>query len=90
MPRQHTHRGGMAYILPDDLPQRLKRFQKESGLLWEELARRLGTSSYTVWRWHEGGVRPIFRHSMALLELAESLGLGHLFINWTMPEDTRG
>ncbi len=90
MPRHHTYHGGMVYVLPDDFPRRLKRFQKESGLSWEELARRLGTSSYTVWRWHEAGVRPIFRHLMALLELAESLGLGHLFTDWTIPEETGG
>ncbi len=82
--------GGMVYVLPDEFPQRLKHFQKESGLSWEELARLLGTSSYTVWRWREGGVPPIFRHLMALLELAESLGLGHLFTGWTMPDETGG
>ena len=28
---------------PHDFPRRLKRFQEESGLLWAEIARRLGT-----------------------------------------------
>ena len=61
MPRQRTHQGGPVYALPDDFPQRLKRFQEESGLPWAEIARRLGTSPNTLWRWAEGGVIPHFR-----------------------------
>ena len=39
---------------PHDFPQRLKRFQEESGLSWAEIARRLGTYRYTIWRREEG------------------------------------
>ena len=42
MPRHLTHHGGMVYVLPVDFPQRLKRFQKESGLSWEEWPAALG------------------------------------------------
>ncbi len=31
----------------------------------------------------------ILRHQMALLELAEEPGLGHLFTDWTIPRETR-
>ena len=87
MPRQRTHHGRTVYVVPDDFPQRLKRFQEESGLSWAEIARRIGTSPYTVWRWVQGGVRPHFRHLMALLELAENLGLAHLLTDWRPPGD---
>ena len=76
--------------MPQDFPQRLKQFQQESGLSWAEIARRIGTSPYTVWRWVEGGVRPHFRHLMALLELAEELGMAHLLTAWKLPEDAQG
>ena len=32
-----------------------------------------------VWRWKEGRVRPNYQHKKALLELVDSMGLGHLF-----------
>ena len=64
---------------PGDFPERLRRFQEESGLSWSEIARRIGTYRHTVWRWAEGRVRPNVKHMMALLELANELGLGHLF-----------
>ena len=89
MPRHRTDHSRMVYVFPSDFPQRLKRFQRESRLPWAELARRLGVSPYTVWRWHEAGVRPILRHLMALLELADSFGLGHLFTDWTVPGERR-
>ncbi len=90
MPRQHTHHHRMTYVFPDDFPQRLKRFKKESGLSWAEIARRLGTSPLNLRRWKDKGVRPHFRHLVALLKLAEELGLGHLFTSWTVREETRG
>ena len=43
------------------------------------MARRLGAYPHTVWRWTEGRGRPNARHLMALLDLADDLGLGHLF-----------
>ena len=79
MPRQRTQYRRRTYEFPDDFPERLKRFQEESGLSWSEIARRIGTYRPTVWRWVEGRVRPNVKHMMALLELAKDLGLGHLF-----------
>ena len=58
MPRQRTHYSRRTYVFPDDFPQRLKRFQEESGLSWSEIARRIGTHRPTVWRWAEARVRP--------------------------------
>ena len=56
---------------------------------WAEIARRLGTYPYTVWRWYKGRARPHFRHQMALLDLADELGLAHLLTAWTLPDEAR-
>ena len=63
---------------PGDFPQRLKRFQAESGLPWTEIARRVGVDIETVRRWKEGRTRLNAQHLSALYSLAESLGLGRL------------
>ena len=57
MPRQRTNYRRRTYEFPDDFPQRLVRFQEESGLSWSEIARRIGTYRHTVWRWTEGVAR---------------------------------
>ena len=75
MPRQRIHHSRETYDFPGDFPQRLERFKGESGLPWAELHRRLGTSALNLRLWKDKGVRPILRHQMALLELAEELGL---------------
>ena len=64
---------------PRDFPQRLERFQRESGLSWAELARRLGTDPETVRRWKKGRTRPNAEHLLGLWELADELALGRLF-----------
>ena len=79
MPRQRTQCRRRTYDFPGDFPERLRRFQEESGLSWSEIARRIGTCRHTVWLWTEGVVRPNVEHMMTPLELAEDLGLGHLF-----------
>ena len=79
MPRQRTQCKRRTYDFPDDFPERLKRFQEESGLSWAELNRRLGTHPQTRRRWKKGRAHPSMRHMMALLDLADDLGLGHLF-----------
>ena len=79
MPRQRIDHGRIVYVVPPDLPERLKRFQVESGLSWAELNRRLGVHPYTMRRWAEGKARPNYQHRKTLLELADSLGLGHIF-----------
>ncbi len=78
MPRQRIRHSRETYAIPVDFPQRLRRFQRESGLSWSDIARRLGTYRHTVWRWAEGRTRPNYQHRRALYELAESMGLGHL------------
>ena len=85
MPRQRTDDSRMVYLFPHDFPQRLERFKEESGLSWAEIARRVGTSDLNVRRWRNG-VRPHWRHLAVLLELAEDLGLAHLFTDWTVGE----
>ena len=79
MPRQRIHHRRDVHQLPDGFPERLRRLQEESGLPWAEIARCLGTLPHTVWRWRKGEVRPNAQHMMALLELAEELGLAHIF-----------
>ena len=79
MPRQYTHHSRIVYAFPDDFPQRLKRFQQESGLGWAELHRRLGADPETVRRWRDKGVLPSTRYYAAMLVVADSFGLGHLF-----------
>ena len=79
MPKQRTHHSRITYVFPDDFPQRLKRFKEESGLPWAELDRRLGIDPETRRRWRDKGVRPSTQHYAALLVVADSLGLGHLF-----------
>lgn len=79
MPKQRLDHFKQPHRVPDDFRERFKRFQKESGLSWSEIARRIGTYRYTVYRWKEGLGRPNMKHMMALLDLAESLGLRHIF-----------
>ena len=62
MPRQRTQYRRRTYDFPGDFPERLKRFQEESGLPWAEIARRIGTYRHTVWHWTEGKVRPNVKH----------------------------
>ncbi len=78
MPRQRTHYSRITYVFPGDFPQRLERFQEESGLSWAEITRRLGADPETVRRWKKGRVRPNAEHLTALNLLADSLGLGRL------------
>ena len=79
MPRQHTNYIRTPHDFPDDFTERLKRFQKESGLSWSEIARRIGTYRHTVFLWVNGSNRHNTEHMMALLKVAEGLGLAHIF-----------
>ena len=79
MPRQRIHHRRDVHQLPGDFPERLRRLHEESGLPWAEVARRLGTLPHTVWRWRSGAVRPNTQHMLALMELADTLGLGQIF-----------
>ena len=79
MPRQRTYYSRRTYDFPEDFPERLERFKEESGLTWAELNRRLGVHPQTTRRWRKGLARPSTRHMMALLALADGLGLRRLF-----------
>ena len=81
MPLQRTHQRRKIHYIPDDFPHRLVWFKHASSLSWVEIARRLGVDPVTVRRWWQRGVRPNYRHLRALLALADSLGLGGLFID---------
>ena len=79
MPRKRIRYSAVARGFPADFPQRLKLFKEESGLSWAEIARRVGADAESVRRWKEGQARPNAEHLGALLVLADSFGLGHLF-----------
>ena len=75
MPRQRIHHSRRTY----DFPERLVRFQDESKLPWAEINRRLDTDAETTRRWRDKDVLPNTRNYAALLRMADSLDLGHLF-----------
>ena len=89
MPRQRTSHSRRIYVLPEDFPERLKRFHRESGLPWAEIARRIETYPLTIRRWRSEGVRPNLRHQTALLALADSMELGHIFTEWGTRREAR-
>ena len=81
MPRKRAHRGKKTtYEMTGDFAEALEDFQKASSLTWAEIARRLGTSVVNLWRWRQGVV-PNTHHLLALQDLADGMGLGHLFRN---------
>ena len=79
MLRERTYYRRRIHVFPHDFPQRLERFKVESGLSWAEIARRLRTYSLTIRRWRYKGVRPNLAHQVALLDLADDLGLAYIF-----------
>lgn len=74
--RRDRH-GRAGAIDPDALGEALERIREASGLTWQELARRLGTSTLNLWRWRNG-VRPNMEHLLELQGLAAELGLDDL------------
>ena len=88
MLRPHTYYSPRTHVFPDDFPQRLERFKEESGLPWAEIARRLGTYPLTIRRWRYKGVRPNLAHQVALLDLVDDLGLGHIFTDQRVQRET--
>ena len=89
MPRQRIHHSRRPLGFPADFPERLVRFKEESDLPWAEIARRLGTYPLTIRRCL-AGVRPKLRHQMALLELADDLGLSHISTAWSIQQGMPG
>ena len=78
MPRKRIRSGRAVYALTGDFPGCLERLKEASGLPWAEMARLLGTSVLNVWRWRRRGVQPNAHHLLALQDLADGMGLGHL------------
>ena len=78
MPRKRVRRTKRTtHVLTGDFAKALEGFQEASGLTWAEIARRLGTSVVNLWRWRQG-VQPNMHHLIALQDLADGMGLGHL------------
>ena len=81
MPRHRAYYSRKTYVFPEDFSVRLDRFKKESGLSWagvEPPTRHLHPDHEAL---AERRALRSTRHIVALLELAEALGLGHLFIS---------
>ena len=78
MSRKRVRSQQTVYVLTGDFAQGLEAFKAASGLSWAEIARLLGTSVLNLWRWRKQGVQPNMRHLLALQELADGMGLGHL------------
>ena len=68
MPRHRIHHTRIGHVFPDDFPRRLELLKEAPGLSWAELAHRLRTYRYAVWRWLVG-VRPSARHLLPLTVL---------------------
>ena len=85
MPRRRVTFRRAHHPFPSDFPLRLRRFQKASGFSWNQLARNLGTDALTLRRWR-AGTRPNAQHLLALLALAQSLGLDHMLTTAPVPE----
>ena len=78
MPRKRVTRSRRTpHVLTGDFAQALEDFKEASGLTWAEIARLLGTSVVNLWRWRQGVV-PNTHHLLALQDLADGMGLGHL------------
>lgn len=54
---------------PDDFPQRLELLRAASSLTWRALARELGMSVRSLYRWR-AGTRPDAAHMLAIVEFA--------------------
>lgn len=72
---------------PDDFPQRLERLRESSGLTWRALARDLGVSVRSVYRWR-AGTRPDAAHMLAIVEFATERELLDCLLGRTREEPT--
>ena len=64
---------------PPDFPHRLERLKDAAGLSWRGLARQLGVDARLLRRWRTG-TRPDAAHLLALLQVADELGLLRLLL----------
>lgn len=78
MPRQRIHHTRETYNVLGDFPERLADPGGIRPVVGGD-TRRLGVHPYTMRQWVLGRARPSMRYMMALLELAEELGLRHIF-----------
>jgi len=78
MARKRVQRQRTVYVLTGDFAQGLEAFKEASGLPWAGMARLLGTSGLNLWRWRKRGVLPNMQHLLAIQELADGMGMGHL------------
>ena len=76
MPRPRDAGGRDVLGDPTDFRDGLQRLREESGLTWRQIAEMAGISELTVSRWRKGA-HPSWRHMLALMDLAEGLGLAH-------------
>ena len=79
MPRQRTYYSRRTYAFPEDFAERLKRSRRSRACRGRRSPAASEPYRHTVWRGAEGRARPNYQHRKALLELADSLGLAHLF-----------
>ena len=87
MSRKRVRSRRTVYVLTGDFAQGREAFKEASGLPWAEIARLLGTSVLNLWRWRKKGVQPNMEYLLALQELADGLGLGHLLPSATARRD---
>ena len=78
MSRQSIHHSRATIGLPDDFPERLKRFRGAFPDFLGRVGSPSGTHPLTIRRWIEGKSLPNAQHVLALLDVADALGLGHL------------
>ncbi len=78
MSRKRMKRQRTTLVLTGDFGQGLEDFKEASDLPWAEIARLLGTSTLNLWRWRNRGVLPNLHHLLAIQQMADSRGLGHL------------
>ena len=79
MPRQGTYHGRATYALPDDSPERLKRFKQAvqgggGAFVVGDCPTRRDPSPPTIRRWRDQGVRPALRHQGSLILGGRSAG----------------
>jgi len=67
MRRQTAHSMPLTFEpLPIATPDEVRALREQMGMTQEELAREMGVTEFTVWRW-ENGKRPITETKTALL-----------------------
>lgn len=69
-----------------NIGDRIKKRRKEIGMSAEQLAKRIGKSPATVYRYENGGIRNV--DSRALIPIADALGVSPgVLMGWTEPSE---